>query len=76
MTVRVRPPRFSDLPRVTSRLRNWRRGTKGFREERHNLFIHSPIVLPLPYSPVFWMSVSHSEGEELSPVGGKLCFSV
>jgi uncharacterized SAM-binding protein YcdF (DUF218 family)/glycosyltransferase involved in cell wall biosynthesis len=46
----VRPPRFSDFPRVTSRLRNWRRGTKGFREERHNLFIHSPIVLPLPYS--------------------------
>lgn len=46
----VRPPRFSDMPRLTSRLRNWRRGTKGFREERHNLFIHSPIVLPLPYS--------------------------
>ena len=48
----VRPPRFSDLPRLTSRLRNWRRGTKGFREERHNLFVHSPIVLPLPYSRV------------------------
>ena len=48
----VRPPRFSDLPRLTSRLRNWRRGTKGFREERHNLFIHSPIVLPLPYSRI------------------------
>ena len=48
----VRPPRLSDLPRLTSRLRNWRRGTKGFREERHNLFIHSPIVLPLPYSRI------------------------
>jgi uncharacterized SAM-binding protein YcdF (DUF218 family)/glycosyltransferase involved in cell wall biosynthesis len=46
----VRPPRFGDLPRVMSRLRNWRRGTKGFREERPNLFIHSPIVVPLPYS--------------------------
>jgi uncharacterized SAM-binding protein YcdF (DUF218 family)/glycosyltransferase involved in cell wall biosynthesis len=48
----VRPPRFSDLPRVMSRLRNWRRGTKGFREERPNLFIHSPIVVPLPYSRI------------------------
>lgn len=48
----VRPPRLSDLPRLTSRLRNWRRGTKGFREERHNLFVHSPIVVPLPYSRI------------------------
>lgn len=48
----VRPPRFSDLPRVTSRLRNWRRGTKGFREERPNLFVHSPIVVPFPYSRI------------------------
>ena len=48
----VRPPRFSDFPRVMSRLRNWRKGTKGFREERPNLFIHSPIVVPLPYSRI------------------------
>jgi uncharacterized SAM-binding protein YcdF (DUF218 family)/glycosyltransferase involved in cell wall biosynthesis len=48
----VRPPRLSDLPRVMSRLRNWRRGTNGFREERANLFIHSPIVVPLPYSRI------------------------
>ena len=48
----VRPPRLSDLPRVMSHLRNWRRGTKGFREERANLFIHSPIVVPLPYSRI------------------------
>jgi uncharacterized SAM-binding protein YcdF (DUF218 family)/glycosyltransferase involved in cell wall biosynthesis len=48
----VRPPRVSDLPRLMSRLRNWRKGTKGFREERANLFIHSPIVVPLPYSRI------------------------
>lgn len=48
----VRPPRVSDLPRMISRLRNWRKGTKGFREERTNLFIHSPIVVPLPYSRI------------------------
>ncbi|MEO8681154.1 MAG: glycosyltransferase, partial [Vicinamibacterales bacterium] len=45
----VRPPRLSDLPRLRSRIRNWRRGTQGFREERPNLFIHSPMVLPFPY---------------------------
>ena len=45
----VRPLRFSDLPRLKSRLRNWRRGTKGFREERPNLFVQSPLVLPFPY---------------------------
>lgn len=53
----VRPPRMSDLPRVLSRFRNWRRGTKGFREERPNLFVHSPIVVPLPYSRIAqWMN--------------------
>lgn len=46
----VRSPRLSDLPRLRQRLRNWRRGTKGFRQERPNLFVHSPMVLPLPYS--------------------------
>jgi uncharacterized SAM-binding protein YcdF (DUF218 family)/glycosyltransferase involved in cell wall biosynthesis len=48
----VRPARISDLPRLRHRLRNWRRSTKGFREERPNLFVHSPLVLPLPYSRV------------------------
>ena len=48
----VRPPRPADLPRMLSRLRNWRRGTKGFREERPNLFVHSPLVVPLPYSRI------------------------
>ncbi|MDP1571643.1 MAG: ElyC/SanA/YdcF family protein [Vicinamibacterales bacterium] len=48
----VRPPRLSDLPRLRHRLTNWRRGTKGFREERPNLFVQSPLVLPLPYSRV------------------------
>jgi uncharacterized SAM-binding protein YcdF (DUF218 family)/glycosyltransferase involved in cell wall biosynthesis len=48
----VRPPRVSDLPRVRQRLHNWWRGTKGFRTERPNLVVFSPIVLPLPYSRV------------------------
>jgi uncharacterized SAM-binding protein YcdF (DUF218 family)/glycosyltransferase involved in cell wall biosynthesis len=48
----VRPLRWSDLPRLQQRLRNWRRGTKGFREERPNLFVQSPLVLPFPYSRI------------------------
>jgi uncharacterized SAM-binding protein YcdF (DUF218 family)/glycosyltransferase involved in cell wall biosynthesis len=48
----VRAPRLSDLPRLRQRFRNWARGTAGFREERPNLFVYSPIVLPLPYSRI------------------------
>ena len=48
----VRAPHVRDLPRLRSRIRNWWRGTKGFRQERPNLFVYSPIVLPLPYSRV------------------------
>ena len=48
----VRRPTFRDFSRVRDRFRNWRRGTKGFREERENLYVYSPIVLPFPYSGV------------------------
>jgi len=48
----VRSPRFRDLPRLKKRLFNWRRGIKGFRKERDNLFVYSPLVLPFPYSQV------------------------
>jgi uncharacterized SAM-binding protein YcdF (DUF218 family)/glycosyltransferase involved in cell wall biosynthesis len=46
----VRSPGVRDIPRVRQRIRNWWKGTNGFREERPNLFVYSPIVLPLPYS--------------------------
>lgn len=48
----VRTPNVRDLARVRQRVRNWWRGTKGFRQERPNLFVYSPIVLPMPYSRV------------------------
>lgn len=48
----VRAPSLKDLPRVSDRLRNWWRGTKGFRAERDNLFVYSPLLLPLPYSSI------------------------
>ena len=46
----VRRPTFRDVSRVRDRLRNWWRGTNGFREELPNLVVYSPIVLPFPYS--------------------------
>jgi len=46
----VRAPKLRDVPRLRQRLRNWAKGTRGFREERPNLFVFSPLVLPLPYS--------------------------
>src|SRR3954471_4526356 len=50
---RVRAPKVRDLPRVRQRIPHWWRGTKGFREERPNLFVYSPLLLPLPY---FWLA--------------------
>lgn len=46
----VRPPGVSDITRVRQRLGNWWHSTKGFRLERENLFVYSPLFLPLPYS--------------------------
>jgi uncharacterized SAM-binding protein YcdF (DUF218 family)/glycosyltransferase involved in cell wall biosynthesis len=48
----VRPPSMRDLPRVQQRLSNWWRSTKGFRQVRDNLFVYSPLIVPLPYSRV------------------------
>jgi len=46
----MRRPAIKDLPRLRKRLTNWWRGTKGFRIERPNLFVYSPVILPFPYS--------------------------
>jgi uncharacterized SAM-binding protein YcdF (DUF218 family)/glycosyltransferase involved in cell wall biosynthesis len=46
----VRAPRLSDAQRLRRRLLNWWRGTKGFRQERENLVVYSPLVLPFPHS--------------------------
>jgi uncharacterized SAM-binding protein YcdF (DUF218 family)/glycosyltransferase involved in cell wall biosynthesis len=48
----VRSPSVGDLGRVRARLKNWWRGTKGFRLERERLYVYSPLVLPLPYSRI------------------------
>ena len=46
----VRGPALGDMPRVRKRILSWWRATKGFREERKNLFVYSPLLLPFPYS--------------------------
>ena len=46
----VRNPQLRDLPRIRRRLVNWWRSLQGFRKERENLYIFSPLVLPFPYS--------------------------
>ena len=46
----VRRPTFRDFPRLWHRLVSWWRSTKGFRRERDNLFVYSPLILPFPYS--------------------------
>ncbi len=48
----VRAPTLRDLPRLRKRIRNWIRGTKGFREEKKGLFVYSPVLLPFPYSRI------------------------
>lgn len=45
----VRMPRFKDMPRIKSRIRNWFLGVNGIREEMRNLYVYSPLVIPFPY---------------------------
>src|SRR6516165_2550322 len=63
----VRAPKVRDLPRVRQRIRNWWRGTKGFRQERPNLFVYSPLLLPCRISEwrdgsIGWYSRGRSAG--------------
>jgi len=46
----IRAPYISDAARIKKRLVNWLKSFRGIRQEGPNLFIYSPIVIPLPYS--------------------------
>ena len=48
----VRAAQIRDLPRLAHRIRNWWRGTKGFRQEQENLVVYSPVIFPFPYARV------------------------
>lgn len=45
----VRTPSLKDMPRLRSRLANWRKGVGGIRKIEDNLYVYSPLVLPFPY---------------------------
>ncbi len=46
----IRSVNWSDLPRLRKRLSRWRRSIRGFRQEKPNLYVCSPLGLPFPYS--------------------------
>lgn len=48
----VRTPNIQDFGRLKNRVLNWLKGIKGFREERKNLYVYSPVILPFPYSKI------------------------
>ena len=50
----VRAPRVGDFIRISSRIRNWVRSTRGFFDIQENLTVFSPIFLPFPYS---WLAL-------------------
>ncbi|MDD5431481.1 MAG: ElyC/SanA/YdcF family protein [Candidatus Omnitrophica bacterium] len=45
----VRSPGIRDFSRIRSRIKSWFKGISGIRQEKENLFICSPILLPFPY---------------------------
>lgn len=48
----VRRAQLRDWSRLTHRVRNWLKGTKGFRQVQERLCVYSPIILPFPYSRI------------------------
>ena len=50
----VRAIRAGDLGRISSRIRNWVKSTRGFFEIEANLTVFSPVFLPFPYS---WLAL-------------------
>lgn len=48
----VRTPNVRDASRIWMRLQNWKSGRYGIRHVRTNIDVYSPLVLPLPYSPL------------------------
>lgn len=48
----VRSPNLQDIPRLKKRIQNWFHSVKGIRQIKENLYVHSPIILPFPYSRI------------------------
>ncbi len=54
----IRAVNWSDLPRLRKRFSHWQHSTRGFRQERPNLYVYSPLGMPFPYSRLAQM-VNH-----------------
>lgn len=53
----VRRPGLREVKRLRHRLARWWKSTRGFRQERENLYVFSPLLLPLPYfRPAVWLN--------------------
>lgn len=48
----VRVPTIKDIPRLWHRFLNWKKGFKGIRKEKENLYVYSPLTLPFPHSKI------------------------
>lgn len=48
----VRSPRFADATRISSRIKNWLIGVRGFSSVTNGLTVFSPLFIPLPYSKI------------------------
>jgi len=48
----IRIPHWKDLPRLRTRISNWRKGIRGIRKVQDNLYVFSPIVFPFPFSRI------------------------
>jgi len=46
----LRRPALRDVPRLWTRLRNWLRAAGGVRPLGNGIDLHSPLLIPLPYS--------------------------
>lgn len=69
----VRAPRLSDFSRISTRIRNWFKSTKGFSEVNENLTVFTSLFIPFPYlrfvlpinhfllsRPILrWMKINH-----------------
>lgn len=48
----IRSPGLGDVQRLLKRVKSWAKSVKGFRKERDNLFVYSPVILPFPFSRI------------------------
>ena len=48
----VRALRQGDFSRISKRIHNWLKSTRGFFDVQENLTVFSPIFIPLPYSKI------------------------